>query len=91
MSAMIDSLKRNQDLSDTKSYLIGLERGRIWAEDVADYFDRRRWSECEPEAELELPVDEEGHFTVLSRETPLARDAYLRGWLDGVKEIRKGF
>ncbi|MBU0532866.1 hypothetical protein KKB44_05230 [Candidatus Micrarchaeota archaeon] len=89
MTEMVERLARNRDASESKSYFIGLERGRIWASDDADYFEMREWSELEAENfdDLELPPREELHFKVLGAETELEWNAYLKGWLDGVREI----
>lgn len=89
MDEMIESLLRNKDGSESKSYLIGLERGRIWASGDADYFEMREWSEVKAEDfdDLILPHKEEMHFKVLGAETPLEWEAYLKGWIDGVREI----
>ena len=93
MSEVIDKLVKITDSSEEKSYLIGLERGRIWAEDEADYFELREWSELEAR-EFErfvLPGNEERHFHVLRTETPLEWHAYIRGWLEGVKEVYRRY
>lgn len=89
MSELINSMVKNKDASESKSYLIGLERGRVWAEDYADYFDMRQWSESDASEfeDLILPDDEGTHFKLLGAETPLIWTSYLKGWLDGVKEI----
>ncbi|HID73304.1 TPA: hypothetical protein EYP38_05165 [Candidatus Micrarchaeota archaeon] len=89
MSHIIERLKENTDSSEAKSYTISLERGRIWAEDIADYFELREWSENDPEGleAHDLPHEEGGYFLKLAGETPLEWEAYLEGWLDGVKEI----
>ncbi len=89
MTEILERLLRNRSSSSTKSYFIGLERGRVWAEDQADYFEMRQWSELDA-AEFEdliLPNNEEMHFKILRSETPLEWEDYLRGWLDGVREI----
>ncbi len=90
MSAVIETLIRNRDVSEAKSYLIGLERGRTWAEDYADYFEIRRWSELK-DGELVLPPYEELHLRALSNKTPIETAAYFRGWRDGVREIRRQY
>jgi hypothetical protein len=89
MSEILEKMLRNRDSSDAKSYFIGLERGRIWAEDYADYFEMRQWSEVDASdfEDLILPQDEARHFRILGSETPLEWNAYLKGWLDGVREI----
>lgn len=93
MSGVLDRLKQNKDHSNAKSYFIGLERGRVWAEDYADYFAIREWSELSIEEfdDLILPDDEHIHFRILSDETPLDWNEYLRGWIEGVKEIRQRY
>jgi len=89
MSGVIEKLISNKDSSEAKSYLIGLERGRAWAQDYADYYEMREWSEIEVEEldELALPPDEKEFFKVIRAETPLHWRPYLRGWVQGVKEI----
>lgn len=93
MDEMVEKLLRNKDNSETKSYLIGLERGRIWASDHADYFEMRQWSETVMEEldELVLPPKEDMHFKVLGAESPLELESYFRGWLEGVKEIAETY
>ena len=89
MREMVDKMALDREGSETKSYLIGLERGRIWASDYADYFEMKEWSELKI-AEFEdlvLPADEDLHFRIMGEETPLEWKPYLKGWLDGVKEI----
>ena len=90
MSGVLDGLLRDRAPSEAKSYFIGLERGRVWAQDSADYFEMRQWSEERAEEfdDLVLPGTEERHFRVLMTETPLEWAAYLKGWIDGVREIR---
>jgi len=89
MPEMIDRLSRMKGKSTSKSYLIGLERGRIWAEDVADYIEIREWSELTVMglSDAILPNGEEDHFHILGAETDLEWQSYVQGWLDGVKEI----
>jgi hypothetical protein len=89
MDEIIERLMQNRDSSEAKSYLIGLERGRIWAEDTADYFDIRQWSEVEIDEldEIVLPPDEERYYVLIEAETPLEWPQYARGWIDGVKQI----
>jgi len=85
----IDRLVRLRTVaSESESYLTGMDRGRIWAEDMADYVEIREWSETEVEKleEAVLPHGEETHFHILSAESPLEWLAYVRGWLKGVKE-----
>ncbi|MBN1170093.1 hypothetical protein JXA56_03640 [Candidatus Micrarchaeota archaeon] len=73
---------------DKKSYLIGLERGRIWASEDADYFTMREWGQLNlREIEAVLPNNEETHFMILSSESPLEWESYVKGWIEGVKEI----
>jgi len=90
MDKVLDSLVRNKTDSAMKSYLVGLERGRIWASaESRDYYERREWSELNPE-EFEdnvLPEKEELHFRVLQAETPLDWESYVKGWVAGVKEV----
>jgi hypothetical protein len=93
MSEMIEKLLQNRESSESKSYLIGLERGRIWASNDADYFEMREWSEANVKDfnELVLPPAEEMHFKVLGSETVLDWESYLKGWLDGVKEVAESY
>ncbi len=93
MDRMLASLVRNTTSSQTKSYLIGLERGRIWASESADYFEIREWGELEIQEEEEqaLPSNEELHFRVLQAETPLEWDSYVKGWVEGVREIKSQY
>ena len=89
MPEMIDKLSRMKGASTSKSYLIGLERGRIWADEIADYIEIREWSELTVKSinEAILPNGEEDQFHVLRAETDLEWQTYVQGWLDGVKEI----
>lgn len=93
MDRMLETLIRNKTSSDAKSYLIGLERGRIWASESADYFEMREWSEHEIRRHEEqmLPSTEELHFRVLQAETPIEWDPYVRGWVDGVREVKSRY
>lgn len=93
MSGVLERLLRDKDSSEAKSYFIGLERGRIWAEDYADYFELREWSEEDATRfeDLILPHNEVKYFRLLTMETPLEWNAYLKGWIDGVKEIRQKY
>jgi len=93
MGDVTDYLKSDKDSSNSKSYLLGLERGRIWAEDYADYFDMRRWSDTDPEdADIsDLPDGEHEEYKLLSSETPLEGKTYLKGWIDGVRQIREKY
>lgn len=90
MSAIIEKLVQNRDASEAKSYIIGLERGRTWAEDCADYFEMRWLSELD-EREFALPETEEAHFRALLKKTQLETEAYLRGWKAGITEIRRTY
>lgn len=89
MSGILERLLGDKSASTSKSYFIGLERGRIWAEDYADYFEVREWGEKKVDdiADLILPDSEDFHLRLLGNETPLELDAYIRGWLAGVKEV----
>jgi hypothetical protein len=89
MSDIIEGLLRIKHSSDAKSYFVGLERGRIWAEDSADYFEMRQWSESRHSEfdYLVLPRGEDTYFSVLKRDSPLEWTEYLRGWIDGVKQV----
>jgi hypothetical protein len=89
MSDVGENLLRNRERSETKSYIVGLERGRVWAEDYGDYFTVREFSELDVEElmHLELPHDEERYFRVLSTESPLEWKSYLKGWVAGVREV----
>jgi len=91
MTEVIERLMQNRDPSIAKSYLVGLERGRIWAEDFADYFEIRRWSELRPEDIEGLPPEEEEHFRLMQSETALEWIPYLKGWMRGVREIREKY
>jgi hypothetical protein len=93
MDRMLASLIRNKSSSETKSYLIGLERGRIWASESADYFEIREWGELEVQDEEEqtLPSNEELHFRVLQAETPLEWHPYVKGWVEGVREVKSQY
>ncbi|MEW6722500.1 MAG: hypothetical protein AB1324_04510 [Candidatus Micrarchaeota archaeon] len=93
MSVVLEKLLRNKDCSEAKSYLIGLERGRIWAEDYADFFEMKEWSESRADEfeDLILPGREGDHYKILHAETPLVWNSYLRGWIDGVREIVKRY
>ncbi len=88
MDKMLESLTKNKSSSETKSYLIGLERGRIWASDYADYFEAREWSEIDLKRfeDFVLPQEEVMHFKTLQSETPLEWEPYVKGWVVGVKE-----
>ncbi len=93
MTALIEQLKSNPDGGYSKSHILGIERGRIWSEDFADYFDLREWSEYEPEdVEAEdLPHDEYLHYLELCREIEMEWEPYIKGWLYSVKEARKRY
>ncbi len=93
MSGVLERLLGNKSRSHAKSYFIGLERGRLWAEDYADYFELREWSEQNPAEfdDLVLPHSETDHYRILVSETPIEWQDYLRGWIDGVRQIRERF
>jgi hypothetical protein len=93
MSDVGDNLLRNRDLSETKSYFVGVERGKAWAEDYGDYFTMREYSELDVEElmHIKLPHEEERHFHILSTESPLEWRAYLKGWVAGVREVVKRY
>ncbi len=93
MSDIGVNLLRNKDRSETKSFLVGLERGKVWAEDYGDYFTRREFSELDVDElpHLKLPEEEEDYFKFLSAESPLEWRAYLKGWVEGVKEAVKKY
>ncbi|MEW6748811.1 MAG: hypothetical protein AB1295_03840 [Candidatus Micrarchaeota archaeon] len=91
MSEVLERLLGNEGASEAKSYLIGLERGRIWAEDYADYFELREWAELSEDGEPILPSDEDLHLRLLMRESALSIDAYVSGWLAGVREVRGSY
>lgn len=91
MSDLKEMLVRMKSSSVSKSYLIGLERGRVWAMDSADYFERKEWSGfgSEDYVSVSLPEDEERHYHILKAETDLEWGQYVRGWIDGVKEASR--
>jgi hypothetical protein len=91
MSGILERLLNNKAPSTSKSYLVGLERGRIWAADYADYFEVKEWGNLNPEdiGDIALPHNEELHFKVLGAESELELDPYIEGWLAGVKEIAR--
>jgi hypothetical protein len=93
MSDLGDEILRNRDSSETKSYIIGLERGRIWAEDYADYFTMREFSELDVDelTHFSLPNEEERHYRIIAMESPLELRAYLKGWVAGVREVVKRY
>jgi len=93
MSDVGENLLRIKEQSESKSFLVGLERGRVWAEDYGDYFSAREWSELDIEElpHISLPEDEDRHFRIISMESELEFRAYLRGWVTGVKEIVKKY
>ena len=88
MSGVIESLLKIKHRSKSKSYFIGLHRGKIWAEDHADYYERKEWGKLDHKEfdRLILPHNETDHFAKLNVETQLEWDEYLRGWIDGVRE-----
>lgn len=91
MNVFIEKLLRVKGASQSKSYLIGLERGMLWAEDVADYFDLKDWSQYREDDALSvvLPEDEETAYKILKAETPIEWENYVRGWLNGVKTVAR--
>lgn len=93
MGEMVEKLLRNKDSSTSKSYFIGLERGRIWASSDADYFEMKEWSKAKIEEfdDLTLPHAEEMHYKVLGSESELEWQSYLKGWIDGVREIAESY
>ncbi|MCI0503657.1 hypothetical protein L0Y65_03000 [Candidatus Micrarchaeota archaeon] len=93
MSGVLERLLGIKGRSHAKSYFIGLERGRVWAEDCADYFELREWSELDVGEfdDLVLPHNETDHFRLMLSETPIEWQDYLRGWIDGVRQIREKF
>ena len=93
MSDLGDEILRNRDASETKSYIIGLERGRIWATDYADYFTMREFSELNVDElpYFSLPNDEDRHYRIISMESPLELRAYMKGWVAGVREVVKRY
>lgn len=93
MSGILERLVGNRSPGHAKSYFIGLERGRLWAEDYADYFEMREWSELDAGEfeDLILPHGESKHFHLIRADTPIEWEAYLRGWIDGVREIRERY
>lgn len=86
MPFILEKILRSAPSGDAKSYIVGLERGRIWASEDADYFDMREWAELK-EIESILPKEEELHFRILQNDAELEWSAYTKGWIDGVKEI----
>lgn len=93
MSDVGENLLRDRDPSLSKSFIVGLERGRIWAEDYADYFTMREMSELDVDELLHfnLPSDEERHFRILSSESHLEWRHYIKGWVAGVREVVKRY
>jgi hypothetical protein len=91
MNDLIEKLLRSKATSQSKSYLIGIERGRLWAEDTADYLNLREWHEYQGEDSMAvmLPKEEELHYHVLKSETGIEWNQYVRGWVSGVKEIAR--
>ncbi len=91
--SVLESLVRIKDLSSSKSYFTGLERGRIWAENHADYFEIREWSEANHEEfdDLILPGREREEFYMIDSQSRMDWRAYLKGWLEGVREIREKY
>ena len=93
MQEMVERLLRNKEGGENKAYFIGLERGRIWASGDADYFEMKEWSGVRDDEfdDLVLPPTEKLHYEVLSAESQLEWKAYLRGWLDGVREVSESY
>lgn len=93
MSGIAEALLGDKDHGEIKSYLVGIERGKAWASKTGDYFKVREWSEANIEEfdDLVLPDLEKRIFILMSIETPLEWRAYLKGWLEGVKEIRRQY
>jgi hypothetical protein len=91
MTEIIDTLARMKSSSSSKSYIIGLERGRMWAMDSADFFQMKEWTDFGGEdfVRVALPDDEERHYHVLKAETELEWGQYVKGWIDGVKEAAR--
>jgi CobQ-like glutamine amidotransferase family enzyme len=88
MGWITESLGKYEDQGETKSYFIGLERGREWAEDRADYFEMRQWAELEADEfdEIVLPGSEDLQLRLIMNDTKIEWTSYLKGWLAGVKE-----
>jgi len=82
-------IRRNPDYSASKSYFAGIERGRYWAQNIADYFEVREWSEADIREfeDLTLPHEEAHEFRLMSHESAMDWRTYLQGWLEGVREI----
>jgi len=91
MNELIEKLLRFKAPSQSKSYLLGLERGRLWAEDSADYVNLREWHEFQDGDYMAvvLPKEEEIHYHILKSETGIEWNQYVRGWISGVKEISR--
>lgn len=91
MSEIIENLLKFRTSSQSKSYLIGLERGRLWAEDEADYFDLRRWVEFRDDdiSCVTLPEQEEALYNILKAESSIEWEQFVRGWIAGVKEFNR--
>ncbi len=88
MPFILEKLLKRAAPGDTKSYLVGLERGRLWASEDADYFDMKEWADLSlKEMDAILPKNEELHFRILQHDGELEWGAYVRGWVEGVKEI----
>lgn len=87
---VLGGLIRTRHRSQSKSYFIGLERGRTWAFEEADYITKKEWGELtDLPSNTVLPDDEETHFHRIGIETPLEWEDYIKGWLDGVKEANR--
>jgi hypothetical protein len=88
MSELIEKLVRMKTPSQSKSYFIGVERGKIWAEDEGDYLEIRKWIDFggSDYLNISLPDNEETHYHVMKAETDIEWEHFVRGWIDGVKE-----
>jgi hypothetical protein len=90
MSELIEQLLKMKAPSQSKSYFIGLERGKIWAEDEGDYLEVRQWSDFGGyHRGIALPGDEEMHYHVIKAESDVEWEPFVRGWIDGVKSSKK--
>ena len=91
MSELIEQLLKMKAPSQSKSYFIGLERGKTWAEDDGDYLEIREWSDFggSDYRNVALPGDEEMHYHLLNAESDIEWTQFVRGWIDGVKSSKK--
>lgn len=89
MTEIIEQLLKMKAPSQSKSYFIGLERGRIWAEDEGDYVEVRQWSGSGYHSGIALPGNEEMHYHVIKAESHIEWEPFVRGWIDGVKASKK--